>query len=73
MAFFSEDFLNKDGFEVDSVTFYSYGYEKMAMIPTFLRKFRTSLQVKSIIKNALCVKVGCISSTSSIAVNKVGY
>ena len=55
MAAFSEDFLNKDGFEVDSVTFFSYGYEKMTMMPTFLRQFRTSLQVKNIITNALCV------------------
>ena len=55
MAAFSEDFLNKDGFEVDSVIFYSYGYEKMVIMPTFLRQFRTSLQVKNIITNALCV------------------
>ena len=54
-AAFREDFLNKDGFEVDSVTFFSYGYEKMTMMPTFLRQFRTSLQVKNIITNALCV------------------
>ena len=61
MAAFSEDFLNEDDFEADLTTFYCYDYKRMAMVTTFLRKLRTSLDIKKLSQILSGVIVCCIN------------
>ena len=62
MAAFSEDFLNEDDFEADLTIFNCYDYKKMAMVTTFLRKLRTSLDIKKLSQILSGVIVCCINS-----------
>ena len=74
MAAFSEEFLNKDGFEADVATFYCYGYEKSGYDTNVSQAVQNIFtDQKDYHKCSLCVIVCCISSISSITVKKVDY